>query len=67
MQRTTSHRFKISKSVTFPSEADQTVILAGLRLEGFEWSWLIFVPLSFFVFTFLTARIASLSILRSLT
>ena len=50
-----------------PSEADQTVILAGLRLEGFEWSWLIVVPLSFFVFTFLTARIASLSILRSLT
>lgn len=50
-----------------PSEADQTVILAGVRLEGFEWSWLIVVPLSFFVFTFLTARIASLSILRYLT
>ena len=50
-----------------PSEADQTVILAGLRLEGFEWSWLIVVPLSFFVFTFLTARIASISVLRSLT
>jgi cell division transport system permease protein len=50
-----------------PSEVDQTAVLLGLRLEGIEWSWLIFVPLSFFVMTFLTARISSVSILKSLT
>ena len=50
-----------------PSEADQNAILTGIRLEGLEWSWLIVVPLSFFVLTFLTARISSLSILKSLT
>jgi cell division transport system permease protein len=49
-----------------PSEVDQTAVLLGLRLEGLEWSWLIVVPLSFFVMTFLTARISSLSILKSL-
>jgi cell division transport system permease protein len=50
-----------------PSEVDQTAVLLGLRLEGMEWFWLIVVPLSFFVMTFLTARISSLSILKSLT
>ena len=50
-----------------PSEVDQTAVLLGLRLEGLEWSWLIVVPFSFFVMTFLTARISSLSILKSLT
>ena len=50
-----------------PSEVDQTAGLLGLRLEGMEWFWLIVVPLSFFVMTFLTARISSLSILKSLT
>ena len=49
-----------------PSEVDQTAVLLGLRLEGLEWFWLIVVPLSFFVMTFLTARISSLSILKSL-
>ena len=49
-----------------PPEADQNAILTGIRLEGLEWSWLIVVPLSFFVLTFLTARISSLSILKSL-
>ena len=49
-----------------PSEVDQTAVLLGLRLEGLEWSWLIVVPFSFFVMTFLTARISSLSILKSL-
>lgn len=50
-----------------PSEVDQTAVLLGLRLEGMEWFWLIVVPLSFFVMTFLTARISSVSILKSLT
>jgi cell division transport system permease protein len=50
-----------------PSEVDQTAVLLGLRLEGMAWFWLIVVPLSFFVMTFLTARISSLSILKSLT
>jgi cell division transport system permease protein len=50
-----------------PSEVDQSAVLLGLRLEGMEWFWLIVVPLSFFVMTFLTARISSLSILKSLT
>ena len=49
-----------------PSEVDQTAVLLGLRLEGLEWSWLIVVPCSFFVMTFLTARMSSLSILKSL-
>jgi cell division transport system permease protein len=49
-----------------PSEVDQSAVLLGLRLEGMEWFWLIVVPLSFFVMTFLTARISSLSILKSL-
>jgi hypothetical protein len=49
-----------------PPEADQNAILTGIPLEGLEWSWLIVVPLSFFVLTFLTARISSLSILKSL-
>ena len=50
-----------------PSESDQAAILTGLRLEGMEWIWLGIVPLSFSFLTFLTTRISSLSILRTLT
>ena len=50
-----------------PSESDQVAILTGLRLEGMEWIWLGIVPLSFSFLTFLTTRISSLSILRTLT
>tara|TARA_B100001109_G_scaffold225204_1_gene198587 strand:- start:3952 stop:4845 length:894 start_codon:yes stop_codon:yes gene_type:complete len=50
-----------------PSKVDQNAILTGLRLEGLEWSWLIIIPVFFFILTFFAARISSLNILKSLS